>query len=69
AIVAVPSPVVNAQYVRKGIAGGETEWATITFPEIPSDVVRDTAQATKPQRRGAGNWVHQAPLQSARPLL
>ncbi|BBI55758.1 tail fiber [Pseudomonas phage U1B] len=69
AIDAVPSPVVNAQYVRKGIAGGETEWATITFPEIPSDVVRDTAQATKPQGRVAGNWVDVAPLQTDDTLM
>lgn len=69
AIDAVPNPVVNAQYVRKGIAGGNTEWSTITFPEIPSDVVRDTTQTTKPQGRVAGNWVDVASLQTTDTLM
>ena len=50
----VSSPVVGTQYVRKGIAGGKTEWAALSIPAsgIP-DVPADT---TIPQGRTSAGW-------------
>ncbi|ABY63059.1 tail fiber protein [Pseudomonas phage 201phi2-1] len=51
----VTSPVVGTQYVRVGIAGGKTQWATLTLPS--AGVPEVPANTTVPQGRTSAGWV------------
>lgn len=66
-IDAVPSPVVGTSYLRRGIAGGKTEWFGVIIPDtICSEVPLNT---TIPQGRTSAGWVAvtQAPPEATDP--
>ena len=55
----VTNPTVDAQYVRKGIAGGKTQWALINIPA--SGIPEVPASTTIPQGRTSAGWVAVVP--------
>lgn len=66
-IDAVPSPVVGTSYLRRGIAGGKTEWFGVIIPDtICSEVPLNTTVA---QGRTSAGWtaVTQAPPPASDP--
>lgn len=52
----VTSPVVDTQYVRKGIAGGKTVWAELVVPA--TGVPEVPGGTTVPQGRTSAGWVN-----------
>ncbi len=50
----VTNPVVGTQYVRVGIAGGKTQWATLTIPA--AGIPEVPANTTVPQGRTSAGW-------------
>lgn len=58
----VPSPVEGTSYLRRGIAGGKTQWVGVIIPDtIAPNVPLNT---TKPQGLTSAGWVEVAPSAS-----